>query len=160
MGRRKVFCGPLIERVFGRDSDSHGSGRTRPYLWGLSTGGVRGLCSRHVIRVRRAKVFLPWHRQPTTWQADAATHLTKCLLRAKERSQHSITQAARDSETAESIGSNRTTGAKWIRTARVARHDEIACQRLPTSRERVATTGDRTQKGRRLWTPAFRITLR
>ena len=82
------------------------------------------------------------------------------LLRAKERSQHSITQAARDTETGESFGSIPITVAKWIRTARVAHHDETACQRLPAALEVVATTGDRTQKGRRLWTPAFRITLR
>ena len=68
-----------------------------------------------------------------------------CQLRAIERSQHSITQAARDTETGESFGSNQTTVAKRIRTARVAHHDEIASQRLPTTRQLVATTGDRTQ---------------
>jgi hypothetical protein len=82
------------------------------------------------------------------------------LLRAKERSQHSITQAARDTETGESFGSNPTTVAKWSRTARVARDAEFSKQRRSTTYELVATTGDRTQKGRRLSTPAFRITRR
>ncbi len=82
------------------------------------------------------------------------------LLRAKERSQHSITQAARDTETGESFwlesdhrGQVDSHGAS--RAMRRDRHSE-------TSRDTrtVATSGDRTQKGRRLWTPAFRITLR
>ena len=83
-----------------------------------------------------------------------------CQLRAIERSQHSITRTARDTETGESLGSNQTALARWIRMARVARCVEIAIQRLVSPHEVVATIGDRTQKGRRLWTPAFRITRR
>jgi hypothetical protein len=60
----------------------------------------------------------------------------------------------------ESFGRNRFRGVATGRPGRRARLAEIAKQRPPATIQVVARTGDRTQKGRRLWTPAFRITLR
>lgn len=83
-----------------------------------------------------------------------------CQLRAKERSQPSITHAARDTETAESFGRDWLRETPRIAAPRLARNAEKADPRVTAILELVARTGDRTRKGQRLLTPAFRITLR
>jgi len=91
--------------------------------------------------------FSPLHAKNAQW------------MRPIERSQHLITQAARDCETAESFGSKQTAVAKPIRTAQVAQRLKTTRKRLATSPQVIARIGDRTQKGQRLSTLAFRITL-
>ena len=74
------------------------------------------------------------------------------------RKQQPLTQAARDRETTEIFGRNRVCVATPRRAGRRARLAEIVETRPRATLELVARTGDRTRKGRRLWTPAFRIT--
>jgi hypothetical protein len=81
-------------------------------------------------------------------------------FRAIERNQHPLTQAARDRETTESFRRGWYHRSPGNTTHRVARDAEIRDQRHATTPKVVARTGDRTRKGRRLSTPAFRITRR